>query len=171
MPGSRYTWMFYLRRGLFNPEFAFNLSKMFLARMERLDPDLNFQITGLETAATPLIMALTMTAKYYGDDLNAFIVRKERKEYGLLNRFEGIPNDKMCVIMDDLCNSGRSMAQAYTALLEEDMPIASVAFSIVNKSNKTHSKERQHSDMYLPKGMEVISLFSLDDFNLTKPSH
>ena len=169
--GSTYTWMFYLRNGLFDPEFAFAIGKMFIYKMERLDPEMNFQISGLETAATPLVLGIAMTAKYHGKDINAFIVRKDRKTYGLLNALEGIPNKKLCVLVDDLCNSGRSMARAFDVLEEEGIEVANLAFSIVNKSNSTHSVERQTTDMYLPKGMGVVSLFSLDDFGLTNPSH
>lgn len=169
--GSRYTWMFYLRNGLFNPEFMFAVAKMFIYRMERIDKDLDFQITGLETAATPMVLGISMVAKYLGEDINAFIVRKDRKEYGLLNALEGIPNGKLCVLMDDLCNSGRSMAKAFDVLEGEGINVANIAFSIVNKCNSTHSEERKTTDMYLPKGMTVISLFSLDDFGLTNPSH
>lgn len=170
-PNSRYTWMFYLRNGLFNPEFMYAVGKMFIYKMERIDPNLDFQITGLETAATPMVLGISMVAKYLGADINAFIVRKERKEYGLLNALEGIPNDKLCILMDDLCNSGQSMARAFYTLEEENIQVANIAFAIVNKCNSTHDESRQNTDMYLPKGMTVISLFTLDDFGLNNPSH
>ena len=171
MPGSRYTWMFYLRRASLNPDVAFALSKMFLYHMERMDPKFNFQICGMDSAGVPLITALSLSARYFDVYLNAISCRKERKAYGLLNRFEGMPENKLTVIMDDLCNSGKSMKQCLNSLLEENIPVASVAFCIVNKSNKTHSEERRRSDMYLPKEIHVVSLFTLDDFNLEHPSH
>lgn len=176
MPGkakdSWYSWMFYLRRGLFNPDFNVHVAKMFIYRMERIDPSFNFQITGLETAAYPMLTAIPMVAKVYGIDINAYIVRKSRKEYGLLNVFEGRPNQKVSVIIDDLCNSTYSMAKCYNTLDKENMEVAGVAFAIVNKSNHgTHSEERHRTDMYLPKDITVISLFTLDDFGLSSPSH
>ena len=172
IPGSTYTWMFYLRRGLFNHEFLIKISQMFLYHMERISPTFNFQLTGLETAATPMLAAIPMVASVMGIDINAFVVRKDRKEYGLLNIVEGIPNDKLAVIIDDLCNSSRSMAQCLNSLLKENIPVADVAFSIVNKSNKAvHEESRLVGDMYLPPEIKVISLFTLDDFNLTNPSH
>ena len=171
-PGSTYTWMFYLRNGLFNHQFLINVSQMFIYHMERLDPKFNFQLTGLETAATPMLAAIPMVASVMGIDINAFVVRKERKTYGLLNVIEGVPNNKLAVIIDDLCNSSRSMAQCLKTLNSENIPVANVAFSIVNKSNKeVHNKTRLTGDMYLPKEIRVISLFTLDDFNLNNPSH
>ena len=172
LPGSRYTWMFYLRRGLFNHQFLINISQMFIYHMERIDPKFEFQLTGLETAATPMLAAIPMVGSVMGLDINAFVVRKERKTYGLLNAIEGIPNNKLAVMIDDLCNSSRSMAQCLKILLAEDIPVANVAFAIVNKSNKeVHDETRLKGDMYLPKEIKVISLFDLDDFDLNNPSH
>ena len=171
-PGSTYTWMFYLRNGLFNHQFLINISQMFIYHMERLDPKFNFQLTGLETAATPMLAAIPMVASVMGIDINAFVVRKDRKTYGLLNVIEGIPNNKLAVIIDDLCNSSRSMAQCLNTLTVEDIPVANVAFAIVNKSNEeVHDNFRMIGDMYLPKEIKVISLFTLDDFDLHNPSH
>jgi orotate phosphoribosyltransferase len=172
MPGSKYTWMFYLRRGLFNHQFLINVSQMFIYHIERLDPKFNIQLTGLETAATPMLAAIPMVASVMGVDINAFVVRKERKTYGLLNVIEGIPNNKLAIIIDDLCNSSRSMAQCLNTLLAENIPVADIAFVIINKSNKeVHDKVRLAGDMYLPKDIKVISLFTLDDFDLNNPSH
>ena len=172
LPGSTYTWMFYLRKGLFNHQFLINISQMFIYHMERLDPKFNFQLTGLETAATPMLAAIPRVGSVMGVDINAFVVRKERKTYGLLNIIEGTPNDKLAIIIDDLCNSSRSMAQCLNALTIENIPVANVAFSIINKSNKdVHNKTRLVGDMHLPKEIKVISLFDLDDFDLDNPSH
>jgi orotate phosphoribosyltransferase len=171
-PGSTYTWMFYLRNGLFNHQFLINISQMFIYHMERIDPKFNFQLTGLETAATPMLAAIPMVASVMGIDINAFVVRKDRKTYGLLNVIEGVPNNKLAVIIDDLCNSSRSMAQCLNTLTAEDIPVANVAFVIVNKSNEeVHDNFRMIGDMYLPKEIKVISLFTLDDFDLYNPSH
>jgi orotate phosphoribosyltransferase len=172
MPGSTYTWMFNLRNGLFNPKFLINISQLFIYHMERIDPKFNFQITGLETASTPLLVSIPMVASVMGIDINSFVVRKSRKEYGLLNIVEGMPNNKLAIMIDDLCNSSRSLAQCLHTLDSEEIPVANVAFAIVNKSNKgVHDESRLVTDMYLPKEVKVISLFTLDDFDLDNPSH
>jgi orotate phosphoribosyltransferase len=169
---TRYSWMFYLRRGLFNSQFNFNIGQMFYYYLERLDPEFNFQITGLETASAPMLTAIPMVAQLMGSDLNAFIVRKERKKYGLENIVEGLPNDKPAIMFDDLCNSSVSLAECLQKLIEEGITVANVAFTIVNKSNEgVHTEQRLKSDMYLPPEIQVISLFTLDDFNLNNPSH
>ena len=140
--------------------------------MERWDQSLDFQLSGLETAATPLLVGIPLIARVFEDDINAFVVRKERKEYGLLNILEGMPNDKPVVMLDDLCNSSISLRRCYDELVGLNMTVANKAFTIVNKSNNdVHSYQRQHTDMYLPSDIEVVSLFTLDDFNLSNPSH
>lgn len=171
-PGEWYTWMFYLRRGLFNHEFLSAVSQMFIYKMERIDPELNFQLSGLETAATPLLAGIPLIARVYGDNINAFVVRQERKKYGLCNTIEGQPNSKPVVMLDDLCNSSASLSRCYKELVELKLDVCDTAFVLVNKSNnEVHSNKRLNTDMYLPTNMRVVSLFTLDNFNLSNPSH
>lgn len=171
-PGTWYTWQFYLRRGLFNHQFLSAVAQMFFYKMEQEYPGLDYQITGLETGATPMVAGFPLIGRVMGRDVNAFIVRKHRKEYGLLNIIEGVPDSRPALIMDDLCNSSSSMAQCYRSLLDENISVAPVAFSIVNKSNKKiHPELRLRTDMFLPPSIRVLSLFDLDDFNLSNPSH
>jgi orotate phosphoribosyltransferase len=170
--GEWYHWMFYLRRGLFNHMFLSAVSQMFIYKMERIDPYLDFQISGLETAATPMLAGIPLIARVYDDDINAFVVRQKPKEYGLLNTIEGMPNTKPVVMLDDLCNSSASLSKCYKELVNLNMEVCPTAFVLVNKSYKiTDSNKRLNSDMYLPSHIKVISLFTLDDFELIGNSH
>lgn len=170
--GEYYTWQFYLRRGLFDVEFLENLAICFLYKFERIDENFNFQLSGLETAATPMLSSLPILLKNYGVNINSFVVRKDKKTYGMLNWIEGIPNKKPIVIIDDLCNSGFSMKRCHDILKYHNLKIFPKAFSIVNKSNKNiHDAIRLNTDMFLTKEIEVVSVFDLDDFKLTNPSH
>jgi orotate phosphoribosyltransferase len=159
VPGSYYIYMFYLRRGLFNKSFNSAISRMFIYKMEReIDSNFDFQISGLETAATPLLIGLPYVASEFDIDLNSFVVRKEQKEYGLKNWIEGIPNDKKVLLMDDLCNSGDSMGKAYKILSEEGFEILPYALSIVKKNNAQTNQNL--------KNIKIISLFDFHEFNL-----
>jgi len=148
---------------------------MFIYHAEReIDEHLDFQITGLETAATPMVAGIPLISRVFGLDINGFIVRKERKTYGLLNDTEGlILENKPVVMLDDLCNSSESLAKCYNILTSKsNLQVLPYAFTIVNKSNKgIHSEERLNTDMFLPHYIKVISPFTLDDFGLAKPSH
>ena len=176
IPGTTYTWMFYLRNGLFNKTFMTSISIMFIYQAERhISESLDFQLTGLETAATPMVVGipLVLDKLFPNIDISGFIVRKDPKEYGLLNWIEGLENDKPVLMVDDLCNSSSSLRRCYDILtLHDRFTFLPYAFTIVNKSNKeVHDKYRLESDMYLPPNFKVISLFTLDDFGLTGPSH
>jgi len=174
LPGSTYTWMFYLRRGLYSADFATAVAKMFLYRMGRERDNRTFQVAGLESGAVPLLTGITQAASLlYGLEINVFSVRKQRKEYGLMNWIEGSPIPGVPVmLMDDLCNSSASMKRCHDVCVQEGLPIARQAFCIVNKVNKrVHNHKRTITDMYLPDHIEMLSLYDLDDFNLSNPSH
>lgn len=172
IPGTTYTWIFYLRNGLFNHQFLTSISLMFLYKIHKKVGHFDFQLAGLETGSTPMLASIPLIAKGMGYDINAFSVRKERKTYGLLNWIEGIPNDKPVMIIDDLCNSSASMKKCYDVLQAHEIEIFNTAFSIVSKVNKqVHDTRRIEGDLYLPDDIKVTYLFDLDDFNLTNPSH
>ncbi len=173
-PGSTYTWMFYLRRGLYDASFATGVAKMFIHRIAKDRGKRPFQLAGLESGAVPLLTGISQAASIlYGMDINVFSVRQERKKYGLLNLIEGRPLSGVpVIIVDDLCNSSKSMRRCYDACMQEGLPVARQAFCLVNKVNKgVHSDKRVVTDMYLPDHIEMLSLYDLDDFNLFNPSH
>jgi len=168
VPGTVYTWQFYLRRGLFRYDFLSAISQMFLYKVQTEIGHFDFQISGLETASTPMLAGIPLVSAALGQKINAFSIRKEQKEYGLKNWIEGVPNDKPVMLMDDLCNSQVSMKKAYDILLAHNLNVFDKAFCIVNKVNKEDgSEERQTTDKHLPKHIKMIYLFDLDDFNLS----
>ena len=162
IPGTIYTWIFYLRRGLFNHEFLSAVSQMFFYKIEKEIGHFNFQIAGLETASTPMLAAFPIIGRMFEKNLNSFSIRKERKEYGLRNWVEGIPNNLPVLLIDDLCNSSNSLYLAKNILENEKLPILNKAFVLVNKTNHIDN----NTDKYIDSDMEMISLFNLSDFGL-----
>jgi orotate phosphoribosyltransferase len=172
IPGTSYTWIFYLRNGLFNHEFLSAVSQMYLYKIKQEVGHFDFQIAGLETGSTPLLAGIPLISRVFNLDINSFSIRKEQKTYGLLNWIEGIPNEKPVMLIDDLCNSSMSMKQGYDILRKENINVFNYAFTLVNKVNKNIHKEiRTRTDMYLPENIKMLYLFDLDDFNLYNPSH
>jgi orotate phosphoribosyltransferase len=171
IPGTVYTWQFYLRRGLFDYSFLSAISQMFIYKVEREIGNFDFQIAGLESASTPMLAGIPLVCAAFGLDINAFSVRKERKEYGLMNWIEGTPNDKPVMLMDDLCNSQVSMKRAFDIVQSHDIKVYDYAFCVVNKVNKDEtSEEKEKTDKHLPKNIKMMYLFDLDDFNLRNSS-
>ena len=145
LPGTTYTWMFYLRNGLFNADFLQYASEMMLYRLYEEIGSFKFQICGAETAGTPLAASLPLIAKMNNIQLGSFVVRKEQKTYGLMNWHEGMVfKDIPYVLIDDLCNSSMSLKHADDICRNKLMiPSTNVAIVLVNKVNKEiHSEKR-----------------------------
>jgi len=171
--GMYYTWQFYLRKGLFNIDFMECLADMFIYKVEREIGHFNFQLAGMETASTPMLTGIPMRARKYGLDLHAFSIRKERKEYGLMNWFEGISDSNYPVLLiDDLCNSANSLIKSYYIVKDRNLNLLDYTFTIVNKTNRA-DKDKMEIDKYFnqygAKDMKFLSIYTLDDFNLNIP--
>jgi|TARA_Y100000389_G_scaffold136392_1_gene133957 orotate phosphoribosyltransferase len=187
VPGTNYTWCFYLRRGLYNPEFNKHLAVCFLYKIKKEVGHFDFQLSGLETAATPMVTSLPIYAKQLLDiDLHSFIFRKAPKEYGLEEPWEGTPKfDTPTLLVDDLANSTMSLKICSDICRNYEIQKLNYAFVIVNKVNRSYydmglpeeqySKSehelRQKHDMYLDPNTTIISLFDMDEFNLKGASH
>lgn len=163
LPNTYYSWQFYLRRGLFNSEFLTFSGLLFWEMFAQKYNEKPFQIAGLETAATPLIVGITMTARMLDVRVNSFSIRKERKEYGLRNRFEGTPNEDPVLLVDDMCNSKNSLLLAKQYVEEEGLSLYNQAFVLVNKN--VHGED--DTDKYIGDQMKVRSLFNATEFPLS----
>jgi orotate phosphoribosyltransferase len=166
--GTLYRWQILPRRGLYDPAFLKVVIALFEYRVNKEIGHTNFQMSGVESAAVPILIGASLML-----GIKSFSVRKERKPYGLCNWLEGTPKPAIPVMLvDDLCNSRRSLRHAYDQCLAHGLPIFNYAFVLVNKVNKmVHSEQRQRTDMYLPDTINVIYLWNLDDLNLSNPSH
>ena len=58
LPGSKYTWVFYLRNGLFRTDFLSAVTQMWMKRVHDEIGHFDFQLSGLETASTPMIVGI-----------------------------------------------------------------------------------------------------------------
>lgn len=166
-PGSRYTWQFYLRRGLFNHRFNYRMALLFLDMIQTEYNYFDFQISGLETASTPMISVIPLIASNYNIDINAFSIRKERKNYGMFNLIEGTVRKGVPVLlMDDLSNSTSSLQRAFYVVTNElkETPFPAT-FTVVNKTRDNSS------DKSVPEFLKNLSLFNLTDFNLSYDSY
>jgi len=178
--GKKYTWQFYLRRGCFNSTFNSVLSQMFIYQVERKIGHFNFQLSGLETAATPMLSAIPLVARNFGIELNSFVVRKDRKKYGLLNWIEGEVKTGVPVLMiDDLISRSNSMKKCNDILTKSHANIETMdyVFAIVNKytkhmGNKYYKQSFEGfgntSTMYCDKipDKKILYLFNCDDLGV-----
>ena len=169
--GKKYSWQFYIRRGCFDATFNSVLAQMFIYKVEREIGHFDFQISGLETAATPMLSAIPLVAKGFGIDLNSFVVKKEQKQYGIRNWIEGCPNpDLPVMIIDDLISSSHSMLMA-NKILQEKMNLKTMdyVFGIINKRSRfVENLNLNNSTTHCLKmpDKKILYFFDCDDFNL-----
>lgn len=117
------TYVYMMRRLTHNPDMLYKCTQylfdeILITLKEGIEYP-QFQFCGLETGSIPLIAALQMHAKVLGLDINAITVRKERKSYGIHQWVEGIPDSTPIMLIDDLVNSGSSMARAADVMKHE----------------------------------------------------
>jgi len=164
MPGHTYIWQFYPRRGLFNAKFMNAVGVLFWDMFAEDYKRSPFQLAGLETGSTPLLCAITMTAPLYGIDVNTISIRASRKKYGLKNRFEGIINrDLPVLLVDDMVNSRNAIAWAKYYCELEGLKIYNNAFAVLNKDIEGAGTE---SDKYLGDEIKIKYIFKVTEFFL-----
>jgi orotate phosphoribosyltransferase len=153
-PKKRYLYQFYMSRALHNVDFLDNMSNLFVYHVEREVGHFDFQITGLQTGATPMVIGLSIMCKHkFGLNINSFSVRKTQKEYGLMNWIEGLPiKDKPIMIVDDLINSANTLVTCHNILTQFNATVLPYAFACaIRDENKdvtdSYLRERGIDDM------------------------
>ncbi len=116
-------------------------------------------VGGLTLGADPVAAALLHAAASRGQDLDAFVVRKEGKAHGLQRRIEG-PDvaGRRVVAVEDTSTTGGSVMTAVDALREAGADVVGVAV-IVDRA--TGARERIEAE-----GLTYLSIFGLADLGL-----
>ena len=148
-PGKAYSWQFYLRRCLYNPQFAFTAAELLVDKLSSRD----VQIGACEDAGVTLGMAMATILR-----VPMMTIKKSRKSYGLLNFTEGPITGLPILLVDDLAGSQTTLRQARYTLTSFKLPITTQYATLINKTEGTHPT-------YL-EDMELINLFTCKDFTL-----
>ena len=116
-------------------------------------------VGGLTLGADPVAGALLHAAASRGQDLDAFVVRKEGKAHGMQRRIEG-PDvaGRRVVAVEDTSTTGGSVLTAVEALREAGADVVGVAV-IVDRA--TGAREKIEAA-----GLTYPDLFGLDDLGL-----
>lgn len=138
---EEYRCQFLLRRGFFNLQFLTYIGYLFWDKFADEYKKTPFQIAGVETASTPLLIGILMTAPTFEcDDINCFSIRREKSP----NQFEGLVKPNLPVfIVDDICNSQKTIVLAARYLKEARLDVFYKAFAVVYKDerSKINTKE------------------------------
>ncbi|MEK7560756.1 MAG: PQQ-binding-like beta-propeller repeat protein [Patescibacteria group bacterium] len=152
--GEESAWIFDFRRVLLKSDILDTIAELFWENSKEKTP---FQVGGVEVAAVPLIAALSLKAKEKGMAINGFFIRKSRKKSGLLRMIEGTLTDENVILVDDLMNSGNSLMRQVEILEKLNKKVAAI-FVILR------FRDLKYYTYFRDKGIEIYSLFSLDDF-------
>lgn len=100
-----------------HPEGLWLIGKLLLEKLKQY-PEIT-AVGGLTMGADPLASAVACLSHETGQNLNAFLVRKEAKGHGTGSRIEGDlqPGEKVCII-EDTVTTGGSAQKAIDAVVE-----------------------------------------------------
>ena len=113
-------------------------------------------VGGLTLGADPIVSAIALASHLHGENIPAFIVRKETKTHGTGQGIEGplVPGSRVAII-DDVCTTGGSLFQAIEAAEEVGCTVVKVAAILDRKEGG--------SDELVRRGYDFCALLSVDD--------
>jgi orotate phosphoribosyltransferase len=169
LPGARYSGQYYLSNILYNREMMWEISKEFVKLVKEHIGHFEFQLTGREWSSIPLLSGLPLAVEVLeGERINSFMIKRNRKTYGIHNYVEGIPNDLPVLIVDDVCNSTDSFVHCHKIVTSDEMNLQSLPFifSVLNKYSyaKMEPEDREYrTDRYLGQNFRALSIVDRDD--------
>jgi orotate phosphoribosyltransferase len=100
------------------------IGRLFLDKMEQRGWEAR-AIGGLSLGADPIVTAVARESLERGRPIDAFLVRKEAKKHGTQKFIEGLEQtqDLPVVIVDDVCTTGGSTADAIVRAKESGMRV------------------------------------------------
>lgn len=106
-------------------------------------------VGGLTLGADPVAASILHAASHAGEDIDAFVVRKEQKAHGLQRRIEGPGVEgRRVVAVEDTSTTGGSVLTAAQALEEGGAKIEAVAV-IVHRSEASRKAVQDAGYRYL----------------------
>ena len=165
MVGTRYGRQYYLANGTYDVEFLNCVCRQFYKIIDEEVGHFNFQITGREWAALPLLSAIPLWL--YNEKnirINSFMIKRERKTYGRNNYIEGLVNKLPVLIIDDVCNSTNGFLHCYNVITKtEKLESLPYIFAILNKYITDISVNSFVEDRYLKRGIKPLSIVNGND--------
>ena len=157
--GRTSSFYFDVKRTLSEPRGAELIAKLVYERLRSLPVQVEM-IGGLAMGAVPIANYVTLHSQHKGDPIPNFWVRQKPKEHGTRAVIEGHSSEelknKSVMIVDDVTTSGDSVLKAVEATLTNGANVVSV-LTIVDRLEGA-------ADNIAQKGLELIALFTADDF-------
>lgn len=119
------------------------------------------QIGGMESGAISLVTGISLLAPE-GRVVNPFYIRKSRKKSDLANVLEGALTDDPIILVDDILNEGRAIRKQI-AIIEDLGKKVSALFVCIRYRDMSHYQD------LLDRGIVIVSIFELNDFQSVLP--
>jgi outer membrane protein assembly factor BamB/orotate phosphoribosyltransferase len=155
--GNVNNWLIDLKRVCMDARLLDAIAELF---WENCADKMPFQVGGMEIGGIPLVSAVLMKSAARGTPVNGFIVRKERKTYGVGGLIDGVLTDEPIIIVDDIINSGSSLEKV-RVVLEQVQKSITLTFVLIDYNA---AKSRVWRDKHR---IPVLAPFRLDDFSLS----
>ncbi|MFH0926063.1 MAG: orotate phosphoribosyltransferase [bacterium] len=152
--------------------FYFNMKKVtFLAEGQSLVGQIVYDkiqelalrpkaVGGLTLGADPIATSVSFTSFINKNPINAFIIRKERKDHGMGLQIEGnVEKGDTVVILDDVITTGKSTLQAINIAREHELNIL-CAIALVDRCEENGQQNIE------AEGIKVYSIYTIHDFKV-----
>jgi len=138
-------------------EGLYCLARVVLDQLEGMDVD---AVGGMTIGADPVAGAVAALSVCYGRPLDAFIVRKERKERGTQQRVEGpLRTGARVVVLEDVITTGGSALAAIAAVEEElDAEVVEVLVMV--------DRLQGGREAIVEAGYDFTALFTVEDLGV-----
>jgi len=138
-------------------EGLYCLARVILDELEGQDVD---AVGGMTIGADPIAAAVSALSVCHGRTMNAFLVRKERKERGTQQRVEGpLSQGQRVVILEDVITTGGSSLDAIGAVEEEREVKVVQVIAMVDRLQGGR-------EALTAAGYEFSALFTIDDLGV-----
>jgi len=156
--GEMSNFYFDLRNTTLSPEGQYLIGNLYCDKIEGLGLK-PMAIGGLTMGADPVSCATAYTSFVRGNPIEAFVIRKEAKKYGLMRRIEGnVKEGDDVIIIDDVITTGGSTIKAIDAAKEGGLNIIAVIVLL----DRCEKNGRQNIEAL---GYEFHSILSIRDFD------
>jgi len=149
-------WLFDFRALMLQPKWLNRYAEIFWERYASHYP---FQVAAMETAGIALVAAIVMKGVERGTPVNGFFIRKSRKRQGLMKMIEGTPTDDPVILVDDLMNSGQTIAKQVDIISSIGKSVSDIFVLLVYR-------DRNAYQFINDRNAELTAFFTLADFNI-----
>ena len=158
--GAHDPWIFDFRALMLQSHWLDRYTEIFWELYGDLYP---FQVGGVETAGIPLVSAIVMKSVERKTPVNGFYMRKSRKRQGLMKFIEGTLTKDPIIFVDDLMNSGQSVAKYVEILASSGYSVSNVFVLLTFRENDAYAFLKD-------KNILMKRLFQLSDFGIPRIS-